>query len=248
MLRPALLLVSTVSFVALACGSDADFSGAPGGGGSAGSSGQAGSNATAGSNADAGRAGSAGSASQTGGTTANGGTPATGGTSGGTNSTGGTPATGGTSNPTAGTSPGASGSSDGGTSNGVGGDAANAGAAGAQTSGGDGNQAACPNVFGDYEIKSKDGTCGTLNTDAAQSIKGTDVACYAHFVSTPPAGAQGVNGGAALTQDGSFTAAKLYLNDVQRNPCSGTWNAAEKTMTVKCGGQGDLCTVVMKRK
>ena len=121
------------------------------------------------------------------------------------------------------------------------------GALGGQGSGGDGaSVAACPNVFGTYTITSSDGTCGTLNENAAQSIQGTDVACFAHFVSTPPAGAQGVNGGAALDMNGNFTGAMLYLDNVKRNPCNGTWNAAKQTMTVECGGPGDLCTVVLK--
>ena len=106
----------------------------------------------------------------------------------------------------------------------------------------------CPDVFGTYDIKSRDGTCGTLNNNAPQSIEGTDVACFAHFVSAPAVGAKGVNGGAALDATGNFKGATLYLDSTQRSPCSGMWNEGNARMTLKCGGPGDMCTVVLERQ
>jgi hypothetical protein len=104
----------------------------------------------------------------------------------------------------------------------------------------------CPDLFGSYKIKSKDGMCNGLGKDAPQSIEGTTAACTAHFVSEPPNGAEGVNGAASIDADGNFTGAMLYLDMTQRSPCSGSWDAVDETMTVTCGGAGDMCTVVLE--
>ena len=129
------------------------------------------------------------------------------------------------------------------------GGAPSAGGAGSTEGGapGTGGAAACPDVFGLYDIASADGTCGSLNVDAMQEIAGTNVACFAHFVSTGD-GPDGINGGAALDQSGNFEGAMLYLDTAQRNPCSGSWNAGAAEMTIECGGSGDLCTVVLERQ
>lgn len=123
---------------------------------------------------------------------------------------------------------------------------ATTGAGGADT--GAGGAAACPDVFGDYSIKSVVGMCGTLNKNAPQSIQGNDVDCAAHFVSTPAKGEAGINGGATLDAKGDFKNAKLNLGSMQRSPCTGTYAAAAGTMTVACGGVGDACTVVLTKK
>jgi hypothetical protein len=104
----------------------------------------------------------------------------------------------------------------------------------------------CPNVFGTYKIKDKAGTCNGLNKDAPQSIQGTPNLCAAHFVSEPSNGAQGVNGIASIDASGDFTGAPLFLNLTERSPCSGTWNQQDERMTVKCGGEGELCTVLLE--
>jgi len=61
-----------------------------------------------------------------------------------------------------------------------------------------------------------------LDKNAPQLIQGNDSTCFAHFVSTPPSGTPGINGGAALDANGAFTGAKLYLGSTQRTPCEGT--------------------------
>lgn len=226
MLRAILLMSPLLVMTAAACGgsSDADFEGGP----SAGTSGKAGSDGGSQGGAD----GKAGTPSSTGGTkTGSAGNTATSGSanSGGDESAGGVGGSSGlagSSSDTAGEGP---------------------GSAGADGLGGAGNDAPCPDIFGDYDIQSSDGTCGSFNDAAVQSIQGTNMACFAHFVSAPPSGAQGINGGATLDGAGNFEGAKLYLDDVQRNPCNGKWDAGAQTMTVECGGQGDLCTVVLKK-
>ncbi len=136
---------------------------------------------------------------------------------------------------------------EGGAATGTGGEATTTeGGAGGAAGGAGSSQ--CADVFGNYKILSLVGMCGTLNKGAPQSIQGTDVACFAHFVSTAVKGAAGINGGAMLEVNGGFSNAKLILDDAAREPCSGSWNALAETMTVKCGGAGDLCTVLLQRK
>jgi hypothetical protein len=163
----------------------------------------------------------------------------------GTNNTGGSSSNGGSSN-------GGGATSEGGTPAAMGG-APNEAMGGADTSAGGadtgaGGAAACPDLFGDYNIKSAVGMCGTLNKNAPQSIEGNDVDCAAHFVSTPAKGEPGINGGATLDAKGDFKNAKLTLGGMQRSPCTGTYAAAAGTMTVECGGVGDACTVVLTKK
>jgi hypothetical protein len=119
---------------------------------------------------------------------------------------------------------------------------ASSGGAGGATS------AACPNLFGTYSIKTTAGMCGDLNKGAPQAIDGNDVTCAAHFVSNPAKGKAGINGAVSLNAQGNFKGAKLTLGSMNRNDCSGTYNALAQTMTVKCGAAADLCTAVLTKQ
>ena len=217
-------------------GTNSSVSGASMGG----QDGQSGSSVTAGASAKGGST-NGGGANGNGGTNGkagngNAGNAGNGNSGGATNQNqGGTPASAGTMSDAAGSGP----------------DGAGAGAAG-MGAGGEGNGALCPDIFGNYVIKDAKGTsCNALSKDAPQAIDGTDVSCFAHFVSDPADGPQGVNGSAVLDADGNFTGATLFLDGTPRTPCSGTWNAQMETMTVKCGGGGpggDLCTLLLERK
>ncbi len=167
-----------------------------------------------------------------------------GGTAGGSSGGSGGTATGGSG----GTSAGGSGGMSTGGSSGAGGTSTggSGGAAGNGGSAGDGG-AGCPgDVYGNYTVVGAVGTCGDINTNAPQKIAGTPSACFGHFVSVVDGGTGAVNGGVNLDSNGNFAGAKLYLGTNQRQPCTGTWNAATSTMTIACGGTGDLCTVVLK--
>jgi hypothetical protein len=110
-----------------------------------------------------------------------------------------------------------------------------------------GGAGACPDLFGAYTIKTSAGMCGNFNKTAPQSIDGNDTTCAAHFVSAPAKGNPAINGATNVDALGGFKDVKLTLGTEQRNPCTGTYNALTQTMTVKCGGAGDLCTVVMTK-
>lgn len=119
------------------------------------------------------------------------------------------------------------------------------GAGGADGAGG---AAACPDLFGSYTVRTAAGMCGDLDKGAPQAIDGDDVTCFAHFVSAPTKGKPAVNGGADIDARGAFKDAKLTLGTAERSPCSGTYNPLTASMTIKCGGAGDLCTLVMTKK
>jgi hypothetical protein len=222
------LVASMVSAIACvsACGdndSDSSFTSAGAGGGSSGAAGKGNGGSTSSSGGSGSKAGASngGSGSNAGGSDGEAGNVGVGGSDGGAPSSG-------------------SGGADGGApSSGSGG--ADGGAPGT------GGAPACPDVFGVYDIASADGTCGNLDVDAMQEIAGTDVACFAHFVSVGD-GPDGINGGAALDESGNFEGAMLYLDTAQRSPCSGSWNAGAAELTIECGGNGDLCTVVLERQ
>lgn len=122
------------------------------------------------------------------------------------------------------------------------------GAAGMPGAAGAPNPPQCPDVFGAYDVVDTNGMCDGFGKNAPQLIQGTDVACFAHFVSIPISGNGAVNGGAALDESGDFSGAKLFFGNKERMPCSGVWNQAEERMTVKCGGAADQCTVVLDRQ
>jgi hypothetical protein len=254
MLRGILLASPVVLVAVVSCGdSSTTFDDVTGGSAGTGSALGGKSSGGGGKSAQGGNVASAGSSSATGGKAGQGGSNkggqgnGTGGSSnGGNGNTGGTKNTAGTAN--GGTASQAGTSSQGGapsagapTDPGGAGNAGEAGMAGAGPT-----DPLCPDLFGSYKIKSKDGMCNGLGKDAPQSIEGTATACTAHFVSEPPNGAEGVNGAASIDADGNFTGAMLYLDMTQRGPCSGSWDAVDETMTVTCGGPGDVCTVVLE--
>jgi hypothetical protein len=112
-----------------------------------------------------------------------------------------------------------------------------------------GGAAQCPDLFGSYDIKNREGTsCGDLDKNAVQAIDGNDQTCSAHFVSAPASGKPGINGEADLDQDGIFTGVTLSLGSDEHSPCEGTYNAQSKMVTVKCGDPGALCTILLTRK
>ena len=109
------------------------------------------------------------------------------------------------------------------------------------------SDAGCPDVFGTYEIRNTSGTCGNLNENAPQAIRGTTQACFLHFTSVVDGGIGAINGGATLGADGTFSGATLIEGTATRSPCSGSWDAQQEEMTVVCGGSGDACTVELRR-
>jgi hypothetical protein len=137
-----------------------------------------------------------------------------------------------------------------GASNDVGGANGSLGGAGSNLGGAPaGGAAQCPDLFGTYDIKNREGTsCGDLDKNAAQTIAGNDTTCSAHFVSAPAAGKPGINGEVDLDQDGSFTGVTLTLGSDDHSPCEGIYNAQSKMVTVKCGDPGNLCTILLTRK
>ncbi len=203
----------------------------------------------------AGAAAQGGSLSNSG--TSNSGAESAGGSSpsGGTNEQAGSSSASGGDEPGAGSgSGGTAGQDSGGGSAGVpgtGGTSGTGGTAGSGGSGGSGGSKSsgpCPDVFGDYAITDVEGSCFGLNPDATQSITGNVPQCLAHFVSVPQDGGRGINGAGALDATGAFKGAVLSFNDTQRMNCTGTWDAVNERMTVKCGAPGELCTVVLERK
>jgi hypothetical protein len=252
MLR-AILLASPIVLVAVvSCGDSSSTSFEDITGGSAGTDNSLSGASSGGKSSQAGSSGTAGGTKNTAGNANRGGTKNTAGNAnaGGTKNTAGNANAGGTKN-TAGTGNNAGTANLGGATNaGAPSDAAGTANGGCSSdctgAGGGPDVPLCPNVFGTYKIKDKAGTCNGLNKDAPQSIQGTTNLCAAHFVSEPPNGAEGVNGGASIDASGNFTGAMLFLDMTQRNPCSGTWNAQDETLTVKCGGELDLCTVLLE--
>jgi len=248
MLRAVLLGCPVVLVFAVSCsGSDsASFTkGGPATSGTAssesgasagGTASQGGSNAVAGSDATAGKANTAGSANMAG-------NQSTGGK-------GGTGSSGGSGNTAGNQTGGKGGSGNAGTAN-AGGAAGTTSLGGAAGAAGDSGGPLCPDLVGSYTITNVDGgfNCNGLNKNATQSIAATDIACRVHFVSE---GASlnanvGVNGAAGLDQNGDFTGATLMFNKTSRSPCSGVWDTGNARLTIKCGGQGDLCIAELER-
>jgi hypothetical protein len=275
MLR-AILLASPLALALVSCGDSAPSfddstlptntgaTGATAGDGSGATSSQGGSsasagdtngagteNGSAGTSSTSGGAGNSGGKGNTAGDTNAGGTSMTGGGKGGTGNNAGS-GNGGTGNNAGSGNGGAGMAGSGGTGEGgntQAGTSSGAGMGGTSSAGMGGTAGVtCPNVFGNYDIVDTAGSCAGLNKDAPQSIQGTDVACYAHFVSVSAIGGTAVNGGAALDENGNFSGASLYFGKSQRSPCSGTWNQVDERMTVKCAVQNETCTVVMDRK
>jgi hypothetical protein len=108
--------------------------------------------------------------------------------------------------------------------------------------------AGCPDVFGTYEINNADGSCGDLNEDAPQEIRGTAQACFLHFISVVDGGVGAVNGGATLGPDGTFSGAMLTLGTAVRSPCTGSWDANQQELTVVCGTGNDECSIELRRE
>jgi hypothetical protein len=220
MLRAALIASPFVLFGVISCG-DSSSNDVTTNGGSTSAAGAA----NAGENS--------GGASETAGTTSTGNT-----------SSGGTTSAGGADNTPGGASSGGTTSNAGGAPESMAGAEAMAGAGGAAAG------ANCPNIFGTYTMTGRVGMCGTLTKAAPQSIKGNDVACVADFVSVPAKLNQpaGINGGTAIDAKGDFTKAKLTLDKTVDSPCEGTWDAQNKTMTVKCGPVGSVCTITLAKQ
>ncbi len=124
--------------------------------------------------------------------------------------------------------------------NGNAGSVGEAGASGGSDTG-LGGGANCPDVFGDYDIVSAEGTCGDFDDQVVQQLAGTDVVCTVHFVSE---GA--LNSAVAIDENGDFSGEQLYVGSDQRSPCSGEYDAGQGTMVVTCGGVGDACTVTLE--
>jgi hypothetical protein len=218
---------------------------------SAGKSSGAGTTSTAGSeNGSAGTKNTNGGTGNNGGTSNTGGTKNTGGNSGTGNESGSTNNGGGGSGNGAGTGGTDTGGTAGTDTGGTAGTAGTSGSGGSAAGNGGtaGSGAACPDVFGQYDIVNLQGACNGVNKDAPQSIQGTAVACAAHFVSIVPQGNPGVNGGAELDANGDFNGTTLYFGKSERKPCNGTWNAVDERMTVQCVVQNETCTVTMDRK
>ena len=243
-------------------GGGGGISGASGAGGTAGKGGASGAGGTAGKGGASGTGGTAGKggASGTGGTAGSSGASGAGGAA-GASGAGGTAGSSGASG--AGGTAGASGASG---ASGAGGTAGNAGSSGAAGTaidagkdvnttdrGSDGDvatdatgDAGCPDVFGTYEINNANGSCGDLDEDAPQEIRGTTQACALHFISVVDGGPPAVNGGATLGPDGTFSGATLILGTMTRSPCSGTWDANQQELTVVCGSGGNECLVELR--
>jgi hypothetical protein len=120
------------------------------------------------------------------------------------------------------------------------------GASSMQDAASDAPEAACPDVHGAYAIVAIDATgCGaSLNTSAPECI--TQSACGITFQSNGSGGAnRAINGDAMLGGKGNFLGAALKEGDLNRTGCTGSWNAANSTMTVDCGGTGSLQACVL---
>jgi hypothetical protein len=113
--------------------------------------------------------------------------------------------------------------------------------------------APCPDVRGAYSITAVDATgCGSsLNTGASQCIRqGQQTTCGITLQSMPSGGGnRAINGDATLQSDGSFSGAALMEGPLNRTGCTGTWDAANSTMTVDCGGTGSsqACVLALRR-
>ena len=252
MLR-AILLASPVVLVAVvSCGDSSttfdDVTGGSAGTSSAVAGSNSGGKSTHGGNSAIAGSSTIGGSNKGGQGNGNGGTA----NNGGTKNNAGSANNGGTANQAGSASQGGAGNAGAPTDPSGGAGAANAGAAGTDSAGAAGMAGSgptdprCPDLFGSYAIKNQEGMCSGLNKDAPQSIEGNTDACAAHFVSEPPTGPEGLNGATSIDADGNFSGVMLYLDMTQRNPCSGSWNAADETMTVTCGGQGDRCTVLLE--
>jgi hypothetical protein len=108
------------------------------------------------------------------------------------------------------------------------------------------SDAGCPDVIGSYEIKKVEGTCGDLDEDAPQEIRGTAQLCFLQLLSGPNGGGGAINGGVTLGAEGTFSGATLMIGTVMRSPCNGSWNADKQEMTIVCGTD-DRCTVELRR-
>jgi hypothetical protein len=110
--------------------------------------------------------------------------------------------------------------------------------------------APCPDVHGAYAITAVDATgCGnSLSTSAPQCVR--QMTCHITLQSTVAGGANpALNGNATLQNDGSFSGAAITEGTLSRTGCTGTWNAANSTMTVDCGltGSTQACVLALRR-
>jgi hypothetical protein len=106
--------------------------------------------------------------------------------------------------------------------------------------------AACPNVFGTYEVNSENGDCSGLTDQDPQEIRGA--LCALQFISANDGGTVAVNGTADLQSNGTFTSTTLTLNTMARTPCTGLWDQLNERMTVTCNqGDANECEVVLRR-
>ncbi len=107
----------------------------------------------------------------------------------------------------------------------------------------------CPDLSGDYDLLNASGDCETLNIDATELIEETAEECVMAIVSAEPdPGEKGVSGEIEVALDGSFEGARLFLDDILRFPCDGTWNEQDETLSIVCEGLGDNCEMVLARQ
>src|SRR6185503_18616022 len=107
----------------------------------------------------------------------------------------------------------------------------------------DGADAGCPDALGTFAVNNAQGLlCGDYSELASQEIRSAGQACSLNFISPNDAGVgPGINGGATLGSDGTFSGATLTLGTVARSPCAGTWSEVNQEITVVCGNPGNDC-------
>jgi hypothetical protein len=110
----------------------------------------------------------------------------------------------------------------------------------------------CPDVHGAYAVTAVDATgCGnSVNLSAPQCVRQPAMSCGITFRSMVSGGGNGaINGDATVQNDGSFMGAALMEGTSNRTGCTGTWNAANSTLTVDCGGTGSsqACVLALRR-
>lgn len=107
----------------------------------------------------------------------------------------------------------------------------------------------CPDETGAYSAMEVGQGCGDVNVAAMQCIKANGT-CDVHLVSPTSTGGECLNGPASLDMSGNFTNGMIIMGTVQRSGCTGTWNAANNTLAVNCGGpnpSSQMCTVTLTR-